>query len=181
MAIVFVSPKQRQKMFFLGITVLFLLFLLIIGTFIFFSKPKPIPIEQVFIKPNIKINFGILDSEQVKKSLFMERVQKEFTYKSVTNKGEPKLGSIFASSIEDAKKILEDSGLLSIVLEEALMGRENPFTPYYGVNSNVLKKALIPKENPSTPYYGPDSNVLEEASIPQDNSSTPYYGADSNY
>ena len=134
MAIVFVSPKQRQKMFFLGITILFLLFLLVVGTFVFFSKPKPTPIEQVFIKPNIKINFEILDSEQVKKSLFMERVQKEFNYEAKTDKEEPSSGSVFANSIEEARKILEDAGFLSVVLDETLIGRENPFAPYYTSN-----------------------------------------------
>ena len=131
MAIIFVSPKQIQKMFFSGITVLFLLVLAVIGTLVFFSKPKSIPAEQVFIKPKIEINFEILDLEQVKGSLLMERAQKEFTYQSVTNKGKQTSGSIFAASIEEAKKILEDSGLITVTLEEVLIGRENPFTPYY--------------------------------------------------
>lgn len=131
MAIVFVSPKQRQKMFFSGITILFLLILSVIVTVVFFSKPKLAPVEQVFIKPKIEINFAILDLEQVKGSLLMERVQKEFTYLAQTSKGEQKSGSIFAASIEEARKILEDSELFSITLEEVLIGRENPFTPYY--------------------------------------------------
>ena len=131
MAIVFVSPKQRQKMFFLGITILFLLFLSIIGTVVFFSKPKSTPVEQAFIKPKIKINFEVLDLEQVKGSLLMGRIQKEFAYQSVTDKGEEKTGSIFAATTEEAKKILEDSGLISVTLEEVGIGRENPFTPYY--------------------------------------------------
>ena len=131
MAIVFVSPRQRQKMFFWGITILFLLILSVVGTTIFFSEPEPTLPEQVFVKPEIKINFEVLDSEQVKESLIMERVQKEFTYQAVTDKNEQKSGSIFAASMEEAKKILEDSGLLSITLEEVQIGRENPFTPYY--------------------------------------------------
>ncbi|MBI1866392.1 MAG: hypothetical protein HY005_00940 [Candidatus Staskawiczbacteria bacterium] len=130
MTIVFVSPKQRQKMFFLGITILFLLVLSVIGTLVFFSKPKPAPAEQIFIKPEIKINFEILDLEQVKGSLLMGRVQKEFTYQSLTDKGVKKSGTIFAASMDEAKKTLEDSGLLSVILEEVLIGRENPFTPY---------------------------------------------------
>lgn len=132
MAIVFVSPKERQKMFFVGITVLFLLVLFVIGMIVFFSKPKSIPEDQVFIKPDIKINFEVLDLEQVKESLPMGKAQKEFAYQSVTDKGKQKSGSIFAVSIEEARKILEDSGLLSITLEEKFpVGRENPFIPYY--------------------------------------------------
>ena len=131
MAIVFVSPKQRQKMFFLGITILFLLVLSVIGTVVFFSKPESTSVEQVFIKPKIKINFEVLDLEQVKGSLLMGRVQKEFAYSAATDKGEQKTGSVFAATIEDAKKLLEDLGLISVTLEEVEIGRENPFAPYY--------------------------------------------------
>ena len=131
MAIVFVSPKQRQKIFFLGITILFLIVLSVIGTIVFFSKPKAVLVEQAFIKPQIEINFEVLDLEQVKGSLFMERVQKEFSYSAATDKGEQKTGSVFASTTEEAKKILEDIGLILVSLEEIEMGRENPFTPYY--------------------------------------------------
>lgn len=131
MAIVFVSPKQRQKMFFLGITILFLLVLSIIGTVVFFSKPEPTPVEQAFIKPKIKINFEVLDLKQVKGSLLMGRVQEEFAYSAATEKGEQKTGSIFAATMEEAKNILEGLGLISVTLEEVEIGRENPFTPYY--------------------------------------------------
>jgi len=131
MAIVFVSPKQRQKMFFLGITTLLLLFLIITGTIVFFSKPESVPTEQAFIRPKIKINFEILDSGLVKNSLLMGRVQKEFAYQAATEAGEEKTGSIFAATMEEAKKILEDSGLISVSLKEVEIGRENPFTPYY--------------------------------------------------
>ena len=108
MAIVFVSPKQRQKMFFLGITILFLLVLSIIGTIVFFSKPESISVEQVFIKPKIKINFEVLDLKQVTGSLLMGRVQKEFAYSAVTDGGEQRTGSIFAATKEEAQKKLED-------------------------------------------------------------------------
>ena len=131
MAIVFVSPKQRQKMFFLGITILFLLVLSIIGTIVFFSKPKYTPAEVAFIKPKIKINFEVLDLEQVKGSLLMGRIQKEFIYSASTEEGEQRAGSIFVATKEEAKKILEEMGLIPGTLEEVEVGRENPFTPYY--------------------------------------------------
>ncbi|MDO8486354.1 MAG: hypothetical protein Q7S77_01490 [Candidatus Staskawiczbacteria bacterium] len=130
MAIVFVSPKQRQKMFFLGITILFLLALLIVGTVVFFSKPEPALTEQVFVKPKIKIDLGILDLEQVKGSSLMEKIQKEFVYEALTDKNEKKSGSIFAASIEEARKKLQEEKLIEVSLEEVLIGRENPFAPY---------------------------------------------------
>ena len=75
--------------------------------------------------------FEVLDLEQVKGSLLMGRVQKEFAYSAATDKGEQKTGSVFAATIEDAKKLLEDLGLISVTLEEVEIGRENPFAPYY--------------------------------------------------
>lgn len=131
MAIVFVSPKQRQKMFFLGITILFLLVLSVIGAVVFFSKPKYTPEEVSFIKPEIKINFEVLDLEQVKASLLMERIQKEFAYLAITEEGGEEAGSIFAATKEEAKKSIDDSGLISVTIEEVKIGRENPFTPFY--------------------------------------------------
>ena len=131
MAIIFVSPKQRQKMFFLGITILFLLVLSVIGTVVFFSKPEPVSTEQVFIKPKIKIDFEVLDLEQVKGGLLMGRVQKEFVYSAVTSGGEQRTGSIFTATREEAQKILEESGLILATIKEVEIGRKNPFTPYY--------------------------------------------------
>ena len=131
MAIVFVSPKQRQKMFFFGITILFLIVLSVIGVTVFFFKPKYTATEVLFIKPEIKINFEVLDLEQVKASLIMERIQKEFVYSAMTVEGEEKTGSIFATTKEDVIKQLEDSGLILVVAEEVKIGRENPFTPFY--------------------------------------------------
>ncbi|MBI3631615.1 MAG: hypothetical protein HY219_01995 [Candidatus Staskawiczbacteria bacterium] len=140
MAIVFVSPKQRQKMFFLGITILFLLFLFVVGTVVFFSKPASVPTEEVFKKPKIKIDFEVLDLEQIKEGSLMGRVQKEFTYLATTDKGKQESGSVFAASIEEAKKKLEDKKLINITLEEVLIGRENPFAPYYTIISSTINK-----------------------------------------
>jgi len=138
MAIVFVSPKQRQKMFFLGITILFLLFLSIVGTVVFFSKPALTLTETIFKKPNIKIDFTVLDSEQVKESSLMGRIQKQFTYSATTVKGSQESGNVFAATIEEATKKLEDEKLTNISLEEALVGRENPFTSYYAISSLTI-------------------------------------------
>jgi hypothetical protein len=133
MAIVFVSPKQRQKMFFLGITILFLLFLSVVGAVVFFSKPEPTPVELAFTRPKIEINLEVLDSEQIKGSLIMTRMQKEFIYSAETDKGVKKAGSVFAATTEEATKKIEDMKLIIIDLKEVEVGRENPFTPYYTI------------------------------------------------
>lgn len=138
MAIVFVSPKQRQKMFFLGITILFLLLISVVGTVVFFSKPAPTSTETIFKKPNIKIDFTVLDSEQIKESSLMSRIQKEFTYSGITAKGSQESGNIFATTMEEATKTLETKKLTNVSLEEVLVGRENPFTPYYSISSLTI-------------------------------------------
>ena len=135
MAIVFVSPKQRQKMFFLGITIMFLLFLSAVGAAVFFSKPAPTPVEQAFIRPKIEINLKVLDSEQVKGSLIMVRMQKEFVYSAKTDKGVKKAGSVFAATMDEARKKIEEMELIIIDLEEVEIGRENPFAPYYTITN----------------------------------------------
>lgn len=141
MAIVFVSPKQRQKMFFLGITILFLLFLLAVGLFVFLSPPKTYEPESVFIKPDIKVNFEILDSIEVRDRAIMGRIGREFYYVMKTLDGEEITGNIFAESFEKAEEVLKESGLILVSLEEAEVGRENPFAPYYTV--------IIPPSQPS--------------------------------
>ncbi|MEK7080315.1 MAG: hypothetical protein AAB925_00585 [Patescibacteria group bacterium] len=130
MAIVFISPKQRQKMFFMGITILFVLFLLVVASLVFLAKPKPVAPEIVFNRPKIDINLDVLDSEQVR---FLEpavQMDLQFKYTAATKKGVKTSGIITAVSEEEAQKILQGMQLSGIVLEEAKMGRENPFTPY---------------------------------------------------
>ncbi|MEK7562076.1 MAG: hypothetical protein AAB509_00135, partial [Patescibacteria group bacterium] len=130
MAIVFISPKQRQKQFFIGITILFALILLIISTAVFLAKPKPVAQELVFNRPKIDINMQILDSEQVKILEPVIQMDLQFKYTGTTNKGVKTSGIIIAISIDEAKKILQGMQLSSIVLKEAKFGRKNPFTPY---------------------------------------------------
>lgn len=130
MAIVFISPKQRQKMFFMAITILFVLFLLIVSSLVFLAKPKPVAPEIVFNRPKIDINLDVLDSEQVK---FLEpavQMDLQFKYTAINSKGAKISGVITAVSQEEAHKILQGMQLSGINLEEAKSGRTNPFAPY---------------------------------------------------
>jgi len=130
MAIVFISPRQRQRMFFTGITILFVLLLLIISFLVFLSKPKPVPAEVVFNRPKIDINLQVLDSEQVKILEPAAQMDLQFKYTATTQKGVKTSGVITAVSEEEAQKILEGMQLASIALEETKLGRDNPFAPY---------------------------------------------------
>ena len=130
MAIVFISPKERQKVFILGIVVIFVLFIVVISLIIFLAKPKEIPAEMVFRAPKIRINFDVLTSDKIKDLQLLPEIEKEFNYKAKTEKNRDKTGKITASSPEEAEEILTALGLSKITLEEIKGGRENPFSPY---------------------------------------------------
>jgi hypothetical protein len=125
-------------MFFLGITILFLLVLYAVGSAVFFYQPEVNSVEEqaYFIKPKIKIDFSVLDLQQVTGSTLMGRVQKEFVYSGQTEQGEQETGSVFAATKDEAQNNLKDMGLTMITLEEIAVGRENPFEPYYVIDVN---------------------------------------------
>ncbi len=133
MAIVFISPKEKQKIFILGIAGFFLLVLVLIGLAVFLARPKNVPQEQVFQAPEIKINFDVLKSEQIKNLEIPGAIEKEFSYKATTAKGQEQSGKISAPSQEKAIEILTTLGFSNITFEEAKSGRENPFAPFYEI------------------------------------------------
>ena len=131
MAVVFISPKQRQKMFFMGITIMFLLFLAVISLGVFLSKPKEVSFGLVFNKPKVNIDMKVFDSDQFKNLQQFSQIEIQYSYKALTKDGKQKTGFISAVSIDQAKEMLEGLGLTVSELKEAEIGRDNPFTPYY--------------------------------------------------
>ncbi|MFA5877824.1 MAG: hypothetical protein WC845_00375 [Candidatus Staskawiczbacteria bacterium] len=131
MAIVFISPKERQKTLIVSIVGFFVIILTLISLSVFLSKSKETPIEQVFQAPEIRINFDVLKSDKITKLDFLPELRKEFSYTGKNSKGEAKAGKISSISEEEAMKTLTELGLSSITLEEITGGRINPFTPYY--------------------------------------------------
>lgn len=131
MAIVFISPKQRQKTFFIGITVIVLLFLVIISLSILFAKPKEVAPELVFNKPKVDINFKVLDSDQFKELEPFSEMETQFRYVAATKKGKSVTGVISAVSESAAREILITMELTVTEIKEVEIGRENPFEPYY--------------------------------------------------
>ena len=130
MAVVFISPKQRQKMFFLGITVSFLIFLSVIFLIVFFSQPQTNEGPLVFNKPKVNIDFKILDSEQLKNFEPFSQMELQFTYSATNKEGKLTEGLISAVSKEEAIKFLEAIELKVVKIEEVKIGRDNPFAPY---------------------------------------------------
>ena len=118
-------------MFFLGITVIFLLFLIIISLGVFLSKPKEVSSALVFNKPKVNIDMRIFDSDQFKNLQLFTEMKTQYSYKGVTQKNKVETGFISAVSIEEARTLLESKGLTISEIKELEIGRVNPFTPYY--------------------------------------------------
>jgi len=131
MAVVFISPKQRQKMFFIAITLLLLLFLVVVSLGVFLAKPKEVSSSLVFNKPKVNINMKVFDSDQFKNLLPFTEMEMQYSYKATTKDNKQQEGFISAVSIDKAREILESMGLDVIEIKEAAVGRDNPFTPYY--------------------------------------------------
>lgn len=131
MAVVFISPRKRQMVFFIGITAVFLSILVFVTFLVFMSQPQQVAEELVFNKPKININFSILDSDQFKGLLPFNEMQRAFVYTATSRDGELKSGSVSAISIAEARKILQTMGYTVKNIKEAEIGRENPFIPYY--------------------------------------------------
>lgn len=140
MAIVFISPKERQKALLLGIIGLFVVVLIVIGLTVFLAKPKSVPVEKVFKAPKIEVNFEVLESNQIKNLTVFEKIEKEFNYWAKTKDGSDQQGKITATSSEEATATLEELGLSVVNLEEIKGGKENPFLPYYEVTPAPKKK-----------------------------------------
>jgi predicted tellurium resistance membrane protein TerC len=133
MAVVFISPKQRQKVFFMGITIAFLLFLIIISLTVFLSGPKDVSPVLVFNKPKVNIDMSVFDSEQFKNLQPFDQMQIQYAYKATTKDKKQVSDFVSADSEEHAKTILEGMGLTVTDLKPVEIGRDNPFTPYYTV------------------------------------------------
>ena len=66
MAVVFISPKKKQKGFFMGITISLALFLSVISFWVFLAQPSVQEQKTTLNKPKVNVNLAILDSEQFK-------------------------------------------------------------------------------------------------------------------
>jgi hypothetical protein len=130
MAVVFISPKKRQKSFFFAITIALVLFLAVMSLWIFLARPNIPAASVAFNKPKITIDLKILDSNQFKDLEHFELMPLQFRYSAENAKKITVSGTISAVSKEDALKVLEQRGLTVNELEEINVGRDNPFVPY---------------------------------------------------
>lgn len=133
MAVVFISPKQRQKVFLMGITLTFLLILIFISLAVFLSGPKYVPPAMVFNKPKVDVNTKIFETDQFKDLQPFIEIETQYSYKAITKSQKLQTGFISATSEEQAKTILKSMGLTVSEVKEVQLGRDNPFTPYYSI------------------------------------------------
>ena len=118
-------------MFLTGIAGGFLFVMIFITLFVFTSKPAPNVAPVVFNKPKVSIDMSVFESEQFKNLQAFSVMDIQFKYSAFTQEKEPKNGFILASSKDHAREMLEAMGLQSISVQEAHIGRDNPFEPYY--------------------------------------------------
>ncbi len=134
MAIVLISPKKRQKVFIWGVASLLVLVVIAIASFIFIpgltNQTINIPDTGAYITPDIKLNLKIVDSQQVQNLQPFLNIETEFAYIATDKNGKQAVGKISATDKDNAKKSLEAMGFVVLSLQEANMGRSNPFVPY---------------------------------------------------
>ena len=134
MAIVLISPQKRQKTFIWIASSLAVLVLLAIAFFIFApmlsNNLNNIPDTGNYITPDIKLNFSIVDSAQVKNLEPFNKIEMEFAYVAQDKSGKQVVGRISAADQDGARKSLEAMGFTIVSLQESNLGRINPFVPY---------------------------------------------------
>lgn len=135
MAIVFKQSKKIQKILFWNITAGMLLILFVISLVVFppyFKSGPKIIFEGATPKPDIRINFSIIDSERVRDLEPFSGIMTEFIYIVREKSGRQLSGKILAKNQEEAEILLIESGLEILNLEERTsLGKSQPFVPYY--------------------------------------------------
>lgn len=120
-------------MFFIIITAIFAVFLIVVSLIVFLSKPKEVLPIMVFNKPKITIDMKVFELNQFKNLQRFTPMQIQFSYTAKTSDNKPQTGFISAASEEQAREILEGMDLTVSNIKETATGRDNPFIPYYQV------------------------------------------------
>jgi len=131
MAIVFISPKERQRTFFVAITIIFLLLLASLFLGVFIVEPKPNKSLIVFNRPKVDINTSVFDTPQFKSLQPMPKMDIQYAYEATNRFRRTETGFITATSKEEATNVLKERGLTVVDIKEVQPGRDNPFVPYY--------------------------------------------------
>jgi hypothetical protein len=141
MAIVFISPKGKQRLFFTGMAMLSIAVFMVVGLFIlipdFFGRNKYTPTKRALteadiatVNINFKFDFSIMDSAKVKNLKLFDQIETSFAYVVVDQQGKQIIGNVSAVDQGNAQKALESNGYKVVEIKEANIGRNNPFVSY---------------------------------------------------
>ncbi len=132
MAIVFVSPKEKQKVFLAGIIALVVLVMAVVAAIIILpsliNSNQNSPVGKTPVAPALVINLSVIDSAQVSSLQPFTTVQTEFTYVVKDKKGKQINGNISATSQQEAQSLLEASGFSVVSVSLTQAGNSEPFT-----------------------------------------------------
>ena len=110
-------------MFFIGITVVLVLFLAAVSFGVLLSQPQQIPTAMVFNEPKVNINMQVFDSDQFKGLQPFPEMGIQYSYKATTGGNKPIEGFISAASVDQANTFLESMGLNVSELKAIEAGR----------------------------------------------------------
>ncbi len=133
MAIVLISPKNKQRTFaWIAVTIILLLAVISLVVFIpkFFNKSQRITNQASLSQPTIAINLSIVDSDKVKNLEPFLQIEIDYAYVAQDQNGKQVAGTIAATSKDEAKKFLEALNLKVSSIKEANVGNSNPFISY---------------------------------------------------
>lgn len=175
MAIVFISPKKRQGAFLRMIILAFVICMGIIFFIVFFAQPqssKNVSVE--FNKPKVTVDTKVFDSEQFRDLQPFSQMQVQFQYSGFDKKRKSVKGFIAAVSLDEARKILEATGITIVQIKEAEIGRDNPFVPYYELPPKTTTQTTSTnsaQKSPATPTTPQSSSSSGSGNI-QTNTTT---------
>ncbi len=134
MAILFTSPKKKKRVLFTTVAIVLVLFLAIVSAVVFLPEflntKQPAPAQVSQSTQDSIINLHALDLDKVKNLESFPPLETPFTYVVQDQDGREITGSISAVNEDDARKLLEGSGLKVSSIQEANVGNSNPFDPY---------------------------------------------------
>jgi predicted tellurium resistance membrane protein TerC len=162
MAVVFISPKQKQKVFFTGITLALLLFLAIAYVGIFLSKPKTTSSAPAISSSGIVVDTSIFSSSQFKQLVPFTDLEMQYSYKATTKGNQVETGFISAISENQARDTLTSEGLTVVTITEAQVGRDNPFEPYYTTEESSTTSPVV-----SAPVVAPVPTIGSASPVVQ--------------
>ncbi len=151
MAVVFISPKKRQRTFLMMVALASVALFVIIFVGIIFSKPQEAEPTLIFNSAKVNINTSMFGSEIFQTLQPFPSMDYQYAYKATTKSKQLRSGFVSAESSSAAKAILEDKGLTVTSLELLEIGRDNPFVPYYEIPKAPVQPTTPPAEEPTTP------------------------------